>query len=40
MKRKPYPTDLTDEQWQRLQPLLPSTKSGGAKGGRPELKRE
>ena len=35
MKRKPYPTDLTDEQWQRLQPLLPSTKSGGAKGGRP-----
>jgi putative transposase len=35
MTRKPYPTDLTDEQWQRVQPLLPSPKSGTAKGGRP-----
>ena len=35
MKRKSYPTDLTDEQWQRIQPLLPSPKSGTAKGGRP-----
>jgi putative transposase len=23
MKRKPYPSDLTDQQWGRLQPLLP-----------------
>ncbi len=35
MKRKPYPTDLTDEQWERLQPLAPSPKSGTSKGGRP-----
>src|SRR5262245_40879287 len=35
MTRKPYPTDLTDEQWQRLQPLLPGPKSGTPKGGRP-----
>src|SRR5262249_60624628 len=35
MTRKPYPTDFTDEQWQRVQPLLPSPKSGTAKGGRP-----
>jgi putative transposase len=27
--RKPYPTDLTDEQWQVVQPLLPSVKPGG-----------
>lgn len=27
--RKPYPTDLTDEQWQVLQPLLPPAKHGG-----------
>jgi putative transposase len=27
--RKPYPTDLTDEQWQIVQPLLPSAKPGG-----------
>jgi putative transposase len=37
MKRKPYPTDLTDEQWERIQPLLPSPKSGTAKGGRPAV---
>ena len=35
MTRKPYPTDLTDEQWQRLAPYLPRPKSGGPKGGRP-----
>jgi putative transposase len=35
MNRKPYPTDLTDGQWERLRPLLPSPKSGTAKGGRP-----
>lgn len=27
--RKPYPTDLTDEQWQVVQPLIPSAKPGG-----------
>jgi transposase len=35
MSRKPYPTDLTDGQWQLVQPLLPAPKSGGPKGGRP-----
>lgn len=27
--RKPYLTDLTDEQWESLQPLIPPAKSGG-----------
>ena len=27
--RTPYPTDLTDEQWAILQPLIPSAKPGG-----------
>jgi putative transposase len=27
--RKPYPTDLTDEQWHVLQPLLPPARHGG-----------
>lgn len=27
--RKPYPTDLTDEQWQVVQALIPSAKPGG-----------
>jgi putative transposase len=27
--RKPYPSDLTDEQWAVLEPLLPPAKSGG-----------
>ena len=35
MSRKPYPTDLTDEQWERLDPLLPKPKSGTRKGGKP-----
>ena len=35
MSRKPYPTDLTDEQWGRLDPMLPSPRSGTPKGGRP-----
>jgi transposase len=30
-----YPSDLTDEQWILLSPLLPAPKSGTAKGGRP-----
>lgn len=29
MTRKPYPTDLTDEQWTVLAPLLPPPKPGG-----------
>ena len=29
MKRKRYPSDLTDAQWARLAPLLPSAKPGG-----------
>ena len=29
MKRKPYPSDLTDDQWNILAPLLPSAKPGG-----------
>ena len=28
-KRTPYPTDLTDEQWSRLEPLIPAPKPGG-----------
>jgi putative transposase len=37
MTRKPYPTDLTDDQWDRLEPLLPKPKSGTRKGGRPAV---
>ena len=29
MKRKAYPSDLTDDQWQELAPLLPPAKPGG-----------
>jgi putative transposase len=29
MDRIPYPTDLTDEQWQLIEPLLPKVKPGG-----------
>ncbi len=29
MKRQPYPTDLTDSQWQLLEPLIPPAKPGG-----------
>lgn len=29
MKRKPYPSDLTDAQWEQLAPLLPVAKRGG-----------
>jgi transposase len=35
MTRKRYETDLTDAQWERLEPLLPKPKSGTRKGGRP-----
>jgi putative transposase len=27
-ERKPYPSDLTDEQWQTIEPLLPKKKQG------------
>ncbi len=27
--RKPYLTDLTDEQWTILEPLIPASKPGG-----------
>ena len=29
LTRQPYPTDLTDAQWQRLAPLIPPAKPGG-----------
>ena len=29
MKRKAYPTDLSDAQWEELAPLLPPAKPGG-----------
>jgi putative transposase len=29
MSRKPYPTDLTDEQWGRIEPYVPAAKPGG-----------
>jgi putative transposase len=29
MPRRAYPTDLTDEEWQVLEPLIPAAKPGG-----------
>src|SRR5215831_3975575 len=29
MARKPYPSDLTDQQWQVIEPLIPPEKRGG-----------
>src|SRR5438552_270664 len=29
MERKPYPSDLTDDQWKLIEPLLPTAKPGG-----------
>ena len=29
MERNPYPSDLTDEQWQLIEPLIPKPKPGG-----------
>src|SRR5580765_139156 len=39
MTRKSYPTDLTDAQWRRLEPLVPKPKPGGrpAKVSRREI---
>ena len=31
LQRKPYPSDLTDAQWERIKPLLPKSKSHGRK---------
>jgi len=28
-KRRPYPTDLTDTEWQRIAPYAPKPKPGG-----------
>lgn len=35
--RAPYDTDLTDEQFARIEPLLPRRKTGTKKGGRPPI---
>jgi len=29
MERKPYPSDLTDEQWKLIEPYIPPAKPGG-----------
>ena len=39
MSRKPYSTDLTDAQWELLEPYIPKPKSGTRKGGRPAVDR-
>jgi putative transposase len=28
-KRKPYPSDINDDEWQIIEPLIPPAKSGG-----------
>ena len=35
MQTHPYPTDLTDEEWNQIQSLVPKPKSGKGKRGRP-----
>lgn len=30
MRRKPYPSDLTDAQWERIAPRIPPAKAGGS----------
>ena len=37
LPRKPYDTDLSDEQWAIVEPLLPPRKSGTKRGGRPAM---
>lgn len=37
--REYYPTDLTDSQWELIEPLLPEAKSGPGKPGRPTSDR-
>ncbi|VTS01819.1 Transposase OS=Gloeobacter kilaueensis JS1 GN=GKIL_1308 PE=4 SV=1: DUF4096 [Gemmata massiliana] len=29
MQRTPYPSDLTDEQWRAVEPLIPAPQAGG-----------
>src|ERR1700730_10999594 len=29
LERMPYPSDVTDEEWARLEPLIPAAKPGG-----------
>lgn len=29
MRRKRYPSDLTDDEWERIEPLIPPPKHGG-----------
>jgi putative transposase len=36
---KNYPTNLTDEEWEQIQSLVPKAKSGRGKRGRPALDR-
>lgn len=31
MTRKPYPSDLNDSEWKRIEPLIPPAKTGGRK---------
>jgi putative transposase len=33
MERKPYPSDLTDEQWKVIEPMIPPEKWGGRTRG-------
>jgi len=33
--RTPYPTDVSDAEWEIVAPLVPAVKSGSPKGGRP-----
>src|SRR3954467_8280904 len=33
LRRRPYPSDLSDSEWQILEPLLPSEKPGGRHRG-------
>ena len=35
LPRKPYPSDLTDEEYALIEPLLPACKSGKPQGGAP-----
>lgn len=39
MHPKNYPTNLTDEEWEQIQSLVPKPKSGRGKRGRPALDR-
>lgn len=33
MRRKPYPSDLTEDEWKQLEALIPPAKHGGRKRG-------